>query len=77
MATAHFKQLGRSCGFDQIALVPEGVTVSIPILVSVTDAVTDVNFAPTRFDHLRAAFAVNSGPLSGRMCSGTPLTRNN
>ena len=61
MATPQFKQLRRSYGFDEIAIVPGDVTVnpdqtnidleirnftfSIPILAAAMDAVTDVNFA--------------------------------
>jgi len=61
MATAKFKQLRRSYGFDEVAIVPGDITVnpdqtdidlkienftfSIPIIASAMDAVTDVNFA--------------------------------
>jgi len=61
MATPKFKQLRRSYGFDEVAIVPGDMTVnpdqtiidlkinnftfSIPILASAMDAVTDVNFA--------------------------------
>ena len=61
MAIPQFKQLRRSYGFDEVAIVPgdittnpdqtnidfkiEGFTFSIPILASAMDAVTDVNFA--------------------------------
>jgi len=61
MATPKFKQLRRSYGFDEVAIVPGDVTVnpdqttidlkienftfSIPIIASAMDAVTDVNFA--------------------------------
>ncbi len=61
MATPQFKQLRRSYGFDEIAIVPGDVAVnpdqpnidleigdftfSIPILAAAMDAVTDVNFA--------------------------------
>ncbi len=61
MATHQFKQLRRSYGFDEVAIVPgdvtinpdqanidfkiEGLTFNIPILASAMDAVTDVNFA--------------------------------
>jgi len=61
MATPQFKQLRRSYGFDEVAIVPgditanpdqtnidfnvEGFTFSIPIIASAMDAVTDVNFA--------------------------------
>ena len=61
MGTPQFKQLRRSYGFDEIAIVPGDVTVnpdqtnidleigdftfSIPILAAAMDAVTDVNFA--------------------------------
>jgi len=61
MATAKFKQLRRSYGFDEVAIVPgdittnpdqtnidfkiEGSTLSIPIIASAMDAVTDVNMA--------------------------------
>jgi len=61
MATPQFKQLRRSYGFDEVAIVPgdittnpdqtnidfkiENFTFSIPIIASAMDAVTDVNFA--------------------------------
>jgi len=61
MATPQFKQLRRSYGFDEVAIVPgdvtvnpdqtnidfkiEGFTLSIPVIASAMDAVTDVNFA--------------------------------
>jgi IMP dehydrogenase len=61
MATPRFKQLRHAYGFDDVAIVPgdvtinpdqtnidfkvEGFTLSIPILASAMDAVTDVNFA--------------------------------
>ncbi len=61
MATPQFKQLRRSYGFDEVAIVPgditlnpdqtnldfkvEGLTFTIPILAAAMDAVTDVNFA--------------------------------
>ncbi|MFC1957477.1 GuaB3 family IMP dehydrogenase-related protein [Chloroflexota bacterium] len=61
MATPQFKQLKRSYGFDEVAIVPgdvtinpeqanvdlkiEGFTFSVPILAAAMDAVTDVNFA--------------------------------
>jgi IMP dehydrogenase len=61
MAKPEFKQLRRSYGFDEVAIVPgditinpdqtnidleiEGFTLSIPILASAMDAVTDVNTA--------------------------------
>jgi len=61
MATPQFKELRRSYGFDEVAIVPgdvtinpdqtnidfkiEGFTLSIPIIASAMDAVTDVNFA--------------------------------
>jgi len=61
MATAKFKQLRRSYGFDEVAIVPGDITVnpdqtdidlkienftfSIPIIASAMDAVTDINFA--------------------------------
>jgi len=61
MATPEFKQLRRSYGFDEVAIVPGDITVnpdqtnidfkienftfSIPILAAAMDAVTDVNFA--------------------------------
>jgi len=61
MATAKFKQLRRSYGFDEVALVPgdltvnpdqtnidvkiEGLTLSIPIIAAAMDAVTDVSSA--------------------------------
>jgi IMP dehydrogenase len=61
MATPQFKQLRRSYGFDEVAIVPgdmtvnpdqtnteltiEGITFSIPIIASAMDGVTDVNMA--------------------------------
>ena len=61
MAIPQFKQLRRSYGFDEVAIVPGDITVnpdqtnidfkvenftfSIPIIASAMDAVTDVNFA--------------------------------
>jgi len=61
MATPQFKQLRRSYGFDEVAIVPGDVTInpdqanidfkidnftfSIPVLAAAMDAVTDVNFA--------------------------------
>ncbi len=61
MVTPRFKQLRRSYGFDEVAIVPgdittnpdqanidfkiENFTFSIPIIASAMDAVTDVNFA--------------------------------
>ena len=61
MTTLQFKQLPRSYGFDEVAIVPgavtinpeqtnidlkiEGMTFTIPILASAMDAVVDVNFA--------------------------------
>lgn len=61
MVTPQFKQLRRSYGFDEVAIVPgdittnpdqtnidlkiENFTFSIPIMASAMDAVTDVNFA--------------------------------
>ncbi len=61
MATPQFKQLRRSYGFDEVAIVPGDVTINpdqtnidvkiedftftVPILASAMDAVTDVNFA--------------------------------
>jgi len=61
MATSQFKQLRRSYGFDEVAIVPGDTTInpeqtkidfkldnftfSIPILAAAMDAVTDVNFA--------------------------------
>jgi len=61
MATPQFKQLRRSYGFDEVAIVPgdmtinpdqtnidfkiEDFTFTIPILAASMDAVTDVNFA--------------------------------
>ena len=61
MADPQFKQLRRSYGFDEVAIVPGDVTVNpdqanidfkiedftftIPIIASAMDAVTDVNFA--------------------------------
>ncbi len=61
MATPQFKQLRHAYGFDDVAIVPgdvtinpdqtnidfkiEGFTLSIPVIASAMDAVTDVNFA--------------------------------
>ena len=61
MATPQFRQLRRSYGFDEVAIVPgdttanpdqtnidfrvKGFTFAIPIIASAMDAVTDVNFA--------------------------------
>ena len=61
MANPQFKQLRRSYGFDEVAIVPgdvtinpdqanidfevENLTISIPILAAAMDAVTDVDFA--------------------------------
>jgi len=61
VATPQFKQLRRSYGFDEVAIVPGDVTInpdqtnidfkidkftfSIPVIASAMDAVTDVNFA--------------------------------
>jgi len=61
MATPQFKELRRSYGFDEVAIVPGDVTInpdqtnidfkignftfSIPIIASAMDAVTNVNFA--------------------------------
>jgi len=61
MATSQFKQLRRSYGFDEVAIVPGDITInpdqtnidfkienftfSIPIIASAMDAVTDVSFA--------------------------------
>ncbi len=61
MASNQFKQLRRSYGFDEVAIVPGDITInpdqtnidfkvddfvfSIPIIASAMDAVTDVNFA--------------------------------
>ncbi len=61
MAAPKFKQLRRSYGFDEVAIVPGDITInpdqtdidfkvekltfSIPIIASAMDAVTDVNFA--------------------------------
>ncbi len=61
MAAPQFKQLRRSYGFDEVAIVPgditinpdqtdidfrvENLTFSIPIIAAAMDAVTDVNFA--------------------------------
>ncbi len=61
MANPQFRELRRSYGFDEIAIVPGDVTVnpdqtnielqigsiklSVPILAAAMDAVTDVNFA--------------------------------
>ena len=60
MTSPHFKQLRRSYGFDEVAIVPGDVTInpdqtnidlkiedytfSIPIIASAMDAVSDVNF---------------------------------
>jgi len=61
MTTPQFKQLRRSYGFDEVAIVPGDATINpeqtnidfkigsftfpIPIIASAMDAVTDVNFA--------------------------------
>ena len=61
MTTPEFKQLRRSYGFDEVAIVPgdvtinpdqtntdlkiENLTFSVPILAAAMDGVTDVNFA--------------------------------
>ncbi len=61
MAAPQFKQLRRSYGFDEVAIVPgditinpdqtdidfrvENLTFSLPIIAAAMDAVTDVNFA--------------------------------
>ncbi len=61
MAVPQFKQLRRSYGFDEVAIVPgdatinpdqtdidfkiDNLTFSIPILAAAMDAVTDVSFA--------------------------------
>ena len=61
MANPQFRQLRRSRGFDEVAIVPgdttanpdqtsidfriENFTFSIPIMAAAMDAVTDVNFA--------------------------------
>lgn len=61
MATPQFKELRRSYGFDEVAIVPGDITAnpdhtnidfkidnytfSMPIIASAMDAVTDVNFA--------------------------------
>ena len=61
MGAPQFKQLRRSYGFDEVAIVPgdvtinpdqtnielkiEGFTFAIPVLAAAMDAVTDVNFA--------------------------------
>ena len=61
MTMPQFKQLRRSYGFDEVAIVPGDITInpeqtnidfkienftfSIPILAAAMDAVTDVNFA--------------------------------
>ena len=61
MATPQYKQLRRSYGFDEVAIVPgdvtinpdqtnidfqvESLTLGIPILAAAMDAVTDVNFS--------------------------------
>ena len=61
MAAPQFKQLRRSYGFDEVAIVPGDITInpdqtnidfkienftfSIPIIAAAMDAVTDVNFA--------------------------------
>ncbi len=61
MATPQFKQLRRSYGFDEVAIVPGDVTINpdqtnidlkiadftfpVPILAAAMDGVTDVNFA--------------------------------
>ena len=61
MSTPQFRQLRRTYGFDEVAIVPGDITInpdqtnidfnigklsfSIPILAAAMDAVTDVNFA--------------------------------
>ncbi|MFC1928113.1 GuaB3 family IMP dehydrogenase-related protein [Chloroflexota bacterium] len=61
MSTPQFKQLRRSYGFDEVAIVPgdttinpdqtnidfkiEGFTFTVPILAAAMDAVTDISFA--------------------------------
>ena len=61
MTTSNYKQLRRSYGFDEVAIVPGNTTINpdqtnidfkigdftaaIPILAAAMDAVTDVNFA--------------------------------
>ncbi len=61
MATVQFKQLRRSYGFDEVAIVPGDftlnpeqtnidlkigdITIAVPILAAAMDGVTDVNFA--------------------------------
>jgi len=61
MTSPHFKQLRRSYGFNEVAIVPgdttvnpdqtnidlkiEGFTFSIPFIAAAMDAVSDVNFA--------------------------------
>lgn len=61
MTTPQFKQLRRSYGFDEVAIVPgdvtinpeqtdigfrvENITFSIPVMAAAMDAVTDVDFA--------------------------------
>jgi len=61
MAAPQFKELRRSYGFDEVAIVPgdvsinpdqtnidlkiEGFTLALPVLAAAMDAVTDVNFA--------------------------------
>jgi len=61
MVTPQFKQLRRSLGFEEVAIVPGEVTINpdqtnieleigtftfrLPVLASAMDAVTDVNFA--------------------------------
>ncbi len=74
MATPQFKQLRRSYGFDEVAIVPgnittnpdqtnidfkiENFTFSIPFIASAMDAVTDVNFA-TRLSRLGGLAVLN------------------
>ncbi len=76
MTTPKFKQLRRSLGFDEVAIVPGDVTInpdqtnidfkienftfSIPIIASAMDAVTDVNFA-TLMSKLGGARCSQSG----------------
>ena len=74
MTTPQFKQLRRSYGFDEVAIVPGDVTInpdqtnidfkvedftfSIPIMASAMDAVTDVNLA-IRFGKLGGLAVLN------------------
>ncbi|MFC2016392.1 GuaB3 family IMP dehydrogenase-related protein [Chloroflexota bacterium] len=81
MDTPQFKQLRRSYGFDEVAIVPgdvtinpdqtnidfkiEGLTFTIPILASAMDAVVDVNFA-TLMDELGGLAVLNLDGIQAR-----------